>query len=152
MKIINCRTIKLTKFFDNNQFEILVDNPEEGINDIIARTVILRTPKHCLKKCKRCNFKKRTCVIDSYSCKVIQQNCLKCNKKGHFPQSPYCKAQKRSKATKETKLKKERIITKILDKNILELVAIKIDQLEIVSKKKLPGYISEESDSCYMRY
>ena len=135
MKIINCRTIKLTKFFDNNQFEILVDNPEEGIRDIIARTVILRTPKHCLKKCKRCNFKKRTCVIDSYSCKVIQQNCLKCNKKGHFPQSPYCKAQKRSKATKETKLKIETIITKILDQNFWNLWQSKLINWKLFQRK-----------------
>ena len=87
-KIGNKKTLKWTTFFDINPFEVLMDNHEEGIKDIVRRNVILKTPKHCLKKCKRCNFKKRTCFVDSSTCKAAQQWCFKCNKKGHYPQSP----------------------------------------------------------------
>ena len=107
IRISNKKSMKWRQFFDKNQFEVLIDNHEVGIKDIITRTVILKTPKHCLKKCKRCNFKKRTCVFKSSSCKAIQQWCFKCNKKGHYPQSPYCKANKRSKSTQESKEKRK---------------------------------------------
>ena len=87
-KMFNSKTLKWTKFFDNNPFEILMDNHEEGIKDIVKRNVILMTPKHCLKKCKRCNFKKRTCLFDSSTCKAAQQWCFNCTKKGYYHQSP----------------------------------------------------------------
>ena len=147
-KIGITKKLKLTKFFDNNPFEVLMDNHEEGIKNIITRNVILNTPKHCLKKCKRCNFKKRTCVFDSSSCKAVQQCCFKCKKKGHYPQSPYCEAKKRSKFTQETNMKTERIIPNIFDRNMLQLVAIKINQLESASEKNLSASFSDESDSC----
>ena len=105
LEIQKIKRMKWKKFFNENLFEVLKDNHEESISDIITRNVILKTPKHCLKKCKRCNFKKRTCIFDASSCKAIQQMCLKCNKKGHYPQSPYCKASKRSKPSRETQKK-----------------------------------------------
>ena len=135
-------TANWTKYFDKNKFEVLNDNHEEGIKEIISRNDILKTPKHCLKKCRRCNFKKRNCVLDSSSCKAIQQRCFQ-NKKGHHSQSPYCKVKKRSKFTQQIKVKTN-IKQKCLDRNILQLVVIKIDQLESTSKTNQPANISEE--------
>ena len=104
------RKLKLTKceqFNDTNPFEVLIDNHEEEFKDILSRNIILKTPKQCLKKCRRCNFKKRTCVLDKSSCKAIKHQCFKCNKRGHYPQSHYCKADQRSKSS--DKLKEELI-------------------------------------------
>ena len=143
IQIHKSKKMKWKKFCSENPFEVFMDNHEEGINNIINRNVILKTPKHCLKKCKRCNFKKRTCVFDSSSCKAIQQRCFKCNKKGHYPQSSFCKAWKRSKTSKE---KKKMMQTKILDSKTLQLVEMRIDQLESGSNKNMSTNVSVEGD------
>ena len=44
------------RFETRNRFEALIDNTEEDVTEIIKRNIILRTPKHCLKKCRRCKF------------------------------------------------------------------------------------------------
>ena len=54
----------------------------------------LITPKRCLKKCRYCNFKKRSCFFNPHSCKAKQLRCYSCLKMGHFPQSLNCKARK----------------------------------------------------------
>ena len=80
----------LKKFETGNRFYILSDNQEE---DLLK---ILRTPKQSLKKCRKCNFKKRTCILDPLSCKAVKSVCLKCQRFGHFPQSGCCKDQRKS--------------------------------------------------------
>ena len=65
------------RFETRNRFEALVDNPEEDPTEIIKRNQILNTPKHCLRKCSRCKFKKRTCTLDSSTCQAIKRNCFK---------------------------------------------------------------------------
>ena len=56
---------------------------------------IIRTPKKKLKKCRFCNFKKRKCMLNYFSCKALQLSCTKCLKIGHFPQSLNCKARRK---------------------------------------------------------
>ena len=46
------------------------------------------------KKCRYCNFKKRSCFFNPHSCKAKQLRCYSCLKMGHFPQSLNCKARK----------------------------------------------------------
>ena len=59
-----------------------------------------KSSKRRLKKCRYCNFKKRTCIVDPFSCKALKLKCFKCRRSGHFPQSLNCKARK-------NKIKKE---------------------------------------------
>ena len=57
--------------------------------------------KHLLQKCRYCNYKKRSCVVDSSSCVALIKNCSKCGKLGHYPQSMCCKASKASKKVRK---------------------------------------------------
>ena len=59
------------KFESKNRFEVLEDNPEENVIEMIKRNIILNTPKHCLKRCRQCKFKKRTCTLDPLTCQAI---------------------------------------------------------------------------------
>ena len=99
------------KYETNNSFEVLKDNDEEDIKKILLKNRILKTSKNSLKKCKRCNFKKRSCIFNPSSCKSIGNCCIKCQKSGHYPQSQNCKAKK-----KVNKSKKSRI--GIISKNV----------------------------------
>ena len=47
------------QFQTKNQFETLQDNEEEDLQKKVERLAILEAPKHSLKKCRYCNFKKR---------------------------------------------------------------------------------------------
>ena len=57
-----------------------------------VRNSVLKTPKRFLRKCRHCSFKKRTCVVDPFSCNARHKNCSVCFKVGHYPQSMNCKA------------------------------------------------------------
>ena len=67
----------------------------EQDTQIINRNIILNMSKRKLKKCRFCNFKKRTCALSPSSCKAHKLNCSKCFKRGHFPQSMTCKSKLR---------------------------------------------------------
>ena len=93
---------------------------------------ILISPKHYLKRCRRCNFKKRICVLDPESCKAAQCFCFMCNKFGHFPKSIYCKG--RNKSKKKNVSKKACQInhpqSKQWKKDVYLLVMKRINQVE----------------------
>ena len=116
----------------------MVDNTEEGVDKIIKRNMILNTPKHCLQKCIRCKFKKRTCILDSSTCQAITKCCVKCKKTGHYPQSSFCKVRRnmmrKSKSKSETCLKISR--STILSKDVLLVVNKRVKQLEIIANFK----------------
>ena len=80
-----------------NKLALLVDNSEEDLSKRIVNFEIDKTPKHQLKKCRKCNYKKRTCTLNSLSCKACQNVCSFCLKHGHFPQSIDCKKRKKMK-------------------------------------------------------
>ena len=133
-EISNFKVIKKgwQKYETKNIFEVLTDNDEEDINKILFKTRILKTSKSSLKRCKRCNFKKRSCILNPSTCKAINKCCIKCQKIGHFPQSPNCKA--RAKANKSQKSKIQ-IISEDVDQrklcaNALFLINRRISQLE----------------------
>ena len=59
------------------------------------KCVVEFIPKHCLKKCRSCGFKKRSCVMNKLSCKALNRRCYICQKQGHFPKSIKCNCRKR---------------------------------------------------------
>ena len=141
-----CLVIDLSPFENKNQFGILTDNAEEKVENILKRVKLLNTSKRHLKKCKKCNFKKRSCLVDFSTCKSFDKFCSKCNKKGHFPQSQECKSRRKIKKENLQKtenpdgcrIKKENLqqTQKPFDINpqILFLLKNKIHQLEYVKE------------------
>ena len=115
------------KYETKNTFELLKDNDEEVMNKIIFKHKILTTPKPSLKKCKRCNFKKRSCILNPLSCKAIKHCCTKCQKIGHHPKSQNCKARPKLKKSK-------RIEQRNFGKDALFLINRRISQLESEAK------------------
>ena len=83
-----------------NRFQIFENNDEEDLNRIIWRSDILKTERKKIKKCHKCNFKKRTCVLDPTSCHASQKFCYYCKKRGHFPSSACCKAKRKKNQSK----------------------------------------------------
>ena len=77
-----------------NRFDVLEDNPEEDVQRILKRRHLISVSRHSLKKCNKCCFKKRNCLVDPSTCKALQSCCFTCGKKGHYPQSLFCKARK----------------------------------------------------------
>ena len=89
------KTDNLRMFTVMNRYSVLEDNPEFDIDKIIQRNMILKTSKKQLKKCRYCDFKKRSCLLEFENCKALQSHCFQCNKKGHFPRSILCKSKRR---------------------------------------------------------
>ena len=122
------------KFESKNFFDVLRENPEEDLTDIIARNKVLSSRKQSLKKCKKCNFKSRSCILDPSSCKAAQSQCSKCKKLGHFPQSSNCKSQRH---TRKRSVSNPTLINTKSIKNtddILLLLNKRIKQLESLMK------------------
>ena len=93
----NRKTYSLNIFLVNNRYSLLTDNPEFEVEKLIERNLILKTSKKKLKKCRFCNFQKRSCLLDPDQCKALHSQCFKCNKKGHFPASIKCQTHKKIK-------------------------------------------------------
>ena len=128
---IERKKIELSNFPIENQYSVLTDNPEESVQKIKRRNELLQTSKQFLKKCKRCCFKKRSCLVDSASCNALSQHCFKCNKKGHFPQSLNCKARNKKVAEQSYKEGKHQIKkTYEINKDQLLLLKKRIKELE----------------------
>ena len=118
-------------FVTPNPFIIVENNAEEDLDSMIQ---IKKMPKHLLKKCKHCNFKKRSCVLDPSSCSALNETCFKCDKKGHFPQSICCKINKKSKKWKKI-IMPESKSSKPMSKEYFHLIEDRIDQLEKLERK-----------------
>ena len=115
-----------------NKFQVLEDNTEEDLNRIVWRSNILRTERKLIKKCHKCNFKKRTCILDPTSCQASQKCCYYCKKKGHFPSSLCCKAKRKIKLMliKKPKAQRKNQSQKKLSEKMLKFVNIRIQELE----------------------
>ena len=121
-----------------NRFQVLQDNKEEDLNKIIWRSNIIRTERKKIKKCHKCNFKKRTCVLDPASCQASQKFCYFCKKKGHFPSSLCCKARRKKRAKQENnpKVQTNNQSQKRLSKKIINLVKLRIQAIENNTESK----------------
>ena len=74
---------------------ILQDVDDESITKVLEKVQIMETPKRKLKKCRFCNFKKRSCLLNQGSCQAKKKSCWSCQKIGHFTQPICCKKEKK---------------------------------------------------------
>ena len=143
---IERKNLDLSQFENKNRFFVFTDNPEESIEKILKRKMILDISKQSLKKCKTCGYKKRNCLVDSSSCKATEQHCRKCKKKGHFPRSINCKARK--KLWREDPIQRKspecKKAFKMTD-DLFFLVKKKINELENCINEDSPHEIRKES-------
>ena len=123
----------------SNRFQLLEDKEEDEPYDLIHTLKIQQTPRHKLKKCRKCNYKKRTCEIDSSKCKSNVRDCYACHKHGHFPKSMNCKKRKKSSIRKKeindsapTKISKKNL--KLIKKKITEIEMFIIHQKDLASQ------------------
>ena len=127
----------LRHFQAETQIKILRNNSEEGII-YIKQLDILQMKKTDLKKCKRCNFKKRHCALDQFACNATNKCCFLCKKVGHFPQSLCCRKRRKAQCKPNQKFKNNgnvRNPEKISKRN-LKLIKKKIKQLELNNTRK----------------
>ena len=92
-KIKHCHLSHL----ETDKFHILEDVDDEGIEEVIKKVEIQETHKKRLKKCRLCNFKKRSCLLNPATCQAKKKACWSCKKQGHFTQSLICKKQRGTK-------------------------------------------------------
>ena len=98
------KTIKDISLLEGDRcFAMSIKKEEENLKKNINGGLILNVPKKCLKKCRSCNYKKRTCALNPWSCKAQNLICYKCSRYGHFPRSMNCKG-----GRKNLKLSKEK--------------------------------------------
>ena len=90
----------LEQFETPNLFKLLDIMTEDCPERMDLNVNMKSEPKHMLKKCRYCNYKKRLCAINSSSCVARIKKCVKCGKGGHYPQSMCCKASKTSQKVK----------------------------------------------------
>ena len=126
----------LKRFETNNRFEVLLENPEENVQNVIKRNLLKQIPKKNLQKCKSCFFKRRSCIVDSFACKAYNRRCFTCNKLGHNPKSKKCTLQsKTTKTGKSSHQPTPQAPTKFsLSKTILKQIRNKIEHIEYMSE------------------
>ena len=120
----------LKSFETENRFDVLKGNEKMDSGSVLKAYGILRKAKQSLKRCKKCNYKKRTCALDPKSCKATHSICFKCKKIGHFPKSMSCKANKISKS----KCCSNNQHSRQWKKDVLLLVTKRIFLLETLAK------------------
>ena len=70
--VSNCEKFNDFSFSENDdQIKLFQAKKEVDIETNISRWSVVNTPKRCLKKCRYCNYKKRTCALNSLTCKVF---------------------------------------------------------------------------------
>ena len=67
----------------------------ENSLQIIGESTAEFIQKRCLKKCRFCGYKKRSCAKNTLSCKAHDKRCFICKRQGHFPKSTKCNIRKR---------------------------------------------------------
>ena len=135
------------RFESKNRFEVLISNPEEDVPKIVKRLILSNTSKRSLKKCKKCNFKRRDCLVDSAKCKASQRWCSKCKKHGHYPQSLYCKARKKIQSMIKIKVPAAKPFA--FNADMLFLLNKRIDIIEcnkVINKVLRKGTIPNDED------
>ena len=136
---VKCYDLKY--FGSRNRSAVLQDNQEERVEQMLERNIetqkILNTKKQLLKKCRRCNFKNRLCMLNRSNCPTLNKNCFYCLKGGHYPQSLCCKKKRKSKLKKLSPLYSEKPQPTKIGKNVIELINTRIKQLEPTNLKTI---------------
>ena len=115
----------LSQFETKNHIHIL----QEIYDESVEKVQIMKTPKRKLKKCRLCNFKKRSCLLNQGSCQAKKKSCWNCHKIGHFTQSLCCKKKRRNKK-KTTNIKLYHLNSEELVKENINLIFQTIRKLE----------------------
>ena len=132
---ISYSLVGLDKFETPNRFDILKNNSEEDVRKIIKRLNIMKMKKALLNKCRHCNFKKRSCMLDRSSCSAKEKTCLACLKGGHFPRSLNCKRTRKARKSRvqsKTITDQVRKPPKKISSEVHKLINEKIVELETV--------------------
>ena len=134
---IMCKKNYLKKFETENRFNVLRGNDEMELEKIIRVDKILCTVKKSLKRCKKCHFKKRSCLLNPSSCQASQRLCHKCKKIGHFPRSINCKVNTKLLSSSIPKSSPRTYeLPKQWKKDVLLLVTNRINLLRRLAKEK----------------
>ena len=122
-----------SQFEIKNLFNILEDIHDDCIPKVIE-TVEKETSKQCLKKCRFCNFKKRSCMLNPESCQAKKKSCWSCNKLGHFPQSLCCKKNRKSMKIKYSKVELDQPNSNQILREHIDLIIYTINRLDNLKK------------------
>ena len=98
-KMLNSKSC-LKQFEAKNRFDCLRFITDQTTQ--LKKEEVLKMPKSQLKRCRKCHFKKRTCLLDFDSCKAIAKFCYRCSKAGHYPQSLNCQANRVTRRAKQS--------------------------------------------------
>ena len=139
----------LNCFHTLNRFELLCDNPEDDIEKVIKRSCIVIANKKSLNKCRRCNFKKRQCILNPGFCTAIDKICAHCKKVGHFPSSLCCLKRRKTQEKKNVKMIKPKSSQQVISKKNMKLINSRIKQLDFQSRRES---IINLADKCAKKY
>ena len=119
----------LEQFETANPFECLNSINEDSLETVLDINM-KSVPKKQLKKCRYCNYKKRSCDASSSSCIARIKICFKCGKRGHYPQSMCCRS---SKTSQKAKVDINQDIRKHTEfsKELLDMIKHKIRLIEL---------------------
>ena len=127
----------LKQFETPNPFSVLENNPEEEIDGLIKRLQEFKRIEHMrkaqLKKCRHCNHKSRSCMLDGSNCTASDKNCTLCKKSGHYPKSLNCKKSRQANKSKPKSIDistNKRKCPKKISVAVLSLMNEKIHNLE----------------------
>ena len=117
-----------------NRFKLFEDNSGENVDQIVRRKLeiqsIMNIKKCLIKKCRHCNFKKRSCIVDRSNCPASERRCEYCKKVGHYPQSLNCKKKRKGNCRKHSPFDLKSDKHQRIRRPILKLINARIKQLE----------------------
>ena len=136
LKSENC----LRNFETYNLFNELIPYCEDEQHKVLKMEEVKKQSKRQLRKCRKCGFKKRNCLLDVEGCKAVNKFCTKCKRSGHFPKSMICKVNKTAKiskfheSNKVVQLKYCQLNPEQYKKDILLLLTRRIEQLQLLDE------------------
>ena len=80
----------ILSIFDESVF------PMQNSNFDYTVTINQKRSKNLLRKCRRCNMKRRLCQVSHLHCPALKRECFFCKKGGHFKGSLNCKKGRKS--------------------------------------------------------
>ena len=89
--------LSLSQFETANRYQGLDDIPDECIENNTYKVGIMKIAKQGLKKCRFCNFKKRSCQIYPENCQAKKKVCWNCKKQGKEVASDSIQTQEKTK-------------------------------------------------------
>ena len=100
LEIVDKQKVLQTKFMLDRLNCSKEEDKDSACGNLINRLEIIEIKKALLKKCRHCNFKKRSCMLDRSSCSAKEKTCLACLKGGHFPRSLNCKRTRKARKSR----------------------------------------------------